>query len=437
MSSRMRRLTVRVAVLAVLGLAVNALPAQASNIHAEPGVSTDEIKIGITIPMSGIAAPGYNKIAPAAQAYLDYVNAHGGVYGRRVSLLVADDRYSPTLAVAKTTKLIFQDKVFAIAGALGTANHLAVLNSVRLGARGIPDLFVNTGYSGFDNPAKYPTTFTYLPSYVMEAKIIGSYLAKNFAGKKIGLIYQDDDFGRNAEVGFKTAGTSFAVSKGYASGSQSSPGLAAQVGAMQAAGAEVVVMFGVTSATAVALITAGKMGYKPTKWIIGSVGGDSTTLKALNVPAAVLAGATGASFLPSPTDSSDPYISFFKGINEKYNKGREKTWDNNSLVGMNMAMILVQALRAAGKKLTRKALVNALIMKGKTFAQAGLVPLGYSKTSHAGYTGYWFGTYDSNGDLQPDGGKYTPFVTDSGSGAVTTSNYKRPALPARGLPTNK
>jgi branched-chain amino acid transport system substrate-binding protein len=437
MSSKMRRLTIRVAALAVLGLAISALPAQATSVHAEAGVSANEIKIGITIPMSGIAAPGYNKIAPAAQAYLDYVNAHGGVFGRRVSLLVADDRYSPTTAVSKTNKLILQDKVFAIAGALGTANHLAVLNSVRLGVRGVPDLFVNTGYSGFDNPAKYPTTFTYLPSYVMEAKIIGNYLAKNYAGKKIGLIYQDDDFGRNAEVGFKTAGTTFVVSKGYASGSQSSPGLASQVGAMQAAGADVVVMFGVTSATAVALITAGKMGFKPTKWIIGSVGGDSTTLKALGVPTAVLAGATGASFLPSPTDATDPYIAFFKGINDTYNKGRDPTWDNNALVGMNMAMILVQALRAGGKKPTRKSVINALITKGKSFAQAGLVPLGYSKTSHAGYTGYWFGTYDMNGDLQPDGGKYTPYVTDSGSGAVTSSNYKRPALPANGLPTNK
>ncbi len=437
MSSRMRRLTGSVAALTVIGLALSALPAQATKVHSEAGVSTDEIKIGVTIPMSGIAAPGYNKIAPAAQAYLDYVNAHGGVFGRRVMLKVEDDRYSPTLAVSKTNKLILQDKVFAIAGALGTANHLAVLNSVRLGARGIPDLFVNTGYSGFDNPVKYPTTFTYLPSYVMEAKIIGTYLANNYPGKKIGLIYQDDDFGRNAQTGFKTAGTTFVVSKGYASGSQSSPGLAAQVGAMQAAGAEVVVMFGVSSATAVALITAGKMGFKPLKWIIGSVGGDPTTLKALGVPAAILAGSTGASFLPSPTDSTDPYVSFFKGINENYNKGRDTTWDNNALVGMNMAMILVQALRAAGKKPTRNAVVAALIAKGKTFVQAGLVPLGYSKTSHAGYTGYWFGTYDTNGDLKPDGGKYTTFVTDSGSGGVTTSNYKRPALPANGLPTNK
>jgi branched-chain amino acid transport system substrate-binding protein len=179
------------------------------------------------------------------------------------------------------------------------------------------------------------------------------------------------------------------------------------------------------------------LGFKPTKWIIGSVGGDSTTLKALGVPAAVLAGSTGASFLPSPTDMTDPYIAFFKKINDTYNKGRDPTWDNNALVGMNMAMILVQALRAAGKNPTRKAVVNALITKGKTFAQAGLVPLGYSKTSHAGYTGYWFGTYNATGDLLPDGGKYTPYVTDSGSGPVTTSNYKRPALPANGLPTNK
>ena len=430
--ARSRRATLVVAAVAT-GLALASLPANAA-LRTETGVTDSTVTFGITVPMSGIAAPGYNKVAPAAQAYLDYVNDNGGVNGRKIYLKVEDDRYAPATAVSKTNKLILQDKVFGLSGSLGTANHLAVLKSANLAKRGVPDLFVNTGYSGFDNPTKYPTTFTYLPSYIMEAKILGKYLASKYAGKKLALLYQDDDFGRDALAGFKIAGTTFTVSKGYASGSQSSPGLGAQIGAFQAAGAEVVVLFGVSSATGVALAIAAKLGYKA-QWILGSVGGDATTLKALGVPTVLLAGAQGASFLPSTGDDKDPYVTKFKEINDKYNKGRDKTWDNNIFVGMNMGMTLVNAVKAAGKDLTRKGLIAAIEAKGSTFQTAGLSPLGYSKSSHAGYTGYWYGTYDANGVLQPEGGKYSVWTTDSKTGDVVASTFTRPAMPANAIPT--
>ena len=432
--TRTPRLIAAVATVAVAGLALATVPAQAT-LRNEVGVTDSSVTFGITVPMSGIAAPGYNKVAPAAQGYLDYINDNGGVFGRKVILKVEDDRYAPATAVSKTNKLILKDKVFGLAGSLGTATHLAVLKSINPGKRGVPDLFVSTGYSGFDNPKKYPTTFTYLPSYVMEGKIVGKLLASKFPGKKIAILYQDDDYGRDGLAGFKSAGTTFVSSKGYASGSQSSPGLGAQLTAFKAAGAEVVVLFGVTSANGIAIATAAKLGFAP-QWILGSVGGDATTLKTLGIPAALLNGAMGASFLPSTSDDKDPYVAKFKEINEKYNKGKDKTWDNNILVGMNMGMTLVTALRAAGKNLTRAGLVKALEAKGSTFATAGLVPLGYSATSHAGYTGYWFGAYDAAGNLVPDGGKYTIYTTDSGSGAVVTSTYVRPAMPANAIPNN-
>jgi branched-chain amino acid transport system substrate-binding protein len=109
-------------------------------------------------------------------------------------------------------------------------------------------------------------------------------------------------------------------------------------------------------------------------------------------------------------------------------------FDNNVLVGMNSAFVTVQAIQAAGKNPTRKSLLAAIDSKGSTFASAALIPLNYSKTSHVGYNGYWFGKYSPTGDLKPDGGKYTVYTTDSGSGAVVKSTYKRPAMPAKGLP---
>ena len=94
----------------------------------------------------------------------------------------------------------------------------------------------------------------------------------------------------------------------------------------------------------------------------------------------------------------------------------------------------MQAIHADGKNLTRKRLINAIETQGSTFASQFLTPLGYSRTSHVGATGYWIGTYGPTGALTADGGKYTVFTTDSGNGAVVESTYKRPAMPAKGLP---
>jgi len=422
-----RKLMTVSAVLAVASLAVTAVPAQA----AEVGVSSTEIKFGMTLPMTGTASPGYNKIPAAVKAYFDYVNANGGINGRKLTLVVKDDQYVPTQAVAKTNELILKDKVMALLAPLGTANNKAVASVVNPGRRGIPVLFVNTGYSGFADKKKYPTTFSVLPSYIMEAKIMSEYIKDNFDGKKLGLIYQEDDFGDDALAGFKQAGLSFAVKVPYASGSQSGTTAAGWVQKLQAGGAEVVVLFGVSSATAAALGTAAVMKYAP-QWILGSVGGDATTIKAAGVPAGVLYNAVGASFAPATTDTADEYVKLFQDIYLKANP--TQAFDNNVMIGMNTAFLTAQAIQAAGKNPTRKSLIAAIEKSGSTFASAALVPLNYSSTSHIGYNGYWFGKYSPTGDLKPAGGVYTVYTTDSADGAVVKSTYKRAAMPAKGLP---
>ncbi len=422
-----RKLITVSAVLAVASLAVTAVPAQA----AEVGVSSTEIKLGMTLPMTGSASPGYNKIPAAVKAYFDYVNANGGINGRKLTLIAKDDEYVPTKAVAKTNELILKDKVMALLAPLGTANNKAVASVVNPGRRGIPVLFVNTGFSGFADKKKYPTTFSVLPSYIMEAKIMSEYIKDNFDGKKLGLIYQDDDFGDDALAGFKQAGVNFAVKVPYASGSQSGTTAAGWIQKLQAGGAEVVILFGVSSATAAALGTAAVMKYAP-QWILGSVGGDATTIKAAGVPAGVLYNAVGASFAPATTDTNDEYVKLFQDIYLKANP--TQTFDNNVMIGMNSAFLTAQAIQAAGKNPTRKSLIAAIEKSGSTFASAALVPLNYSTTSHIGYNGYWFGKYSPTGDLKPAGGVYTVYTTDSGTGAVVKSTYKRPAMPAKGLP---
>jgi hypothetical protein len=122
-------------------------------------------------------------------------------------------------------------------------------------------------------------------------------------------------------------------------------------------------------------------------------------------------------------------------INAKYNKG--VSFDNTVLQGMNSAMLTVQALRAAGKNLTRAGVMKAIESKGASFASAGLVPLNYSATSRVGYNGYWFGQLNEKGELKPYGGKLAVFTTDSSSTeAPTASTYVRKTVPKNGVPTN-
>ena len=432
------------ALLAIAALTVSTVPAQAfSPRSADPGITATSIKLGITLPMDGFAAPGYNKIPGAMKAYFDYVNAAGGVNGRKISLVVKDDKYNQQTAVANANELILRDKVFALVGTLGTASTKAISDKAQLTKRGVPSLFVNTGFSAFanptasdirNNPRAYATTFSILPSYVMEAKIMARYLKDKFPGKKLALIYQDDDFGKDALAGFKTAGLTFDTVIGYAPPSlgvaSTGPGW---ISTLKAAAPDVTVMFGVTTATTVLLgaaFTGGWVG--KTQFVIGSVGGDATTIASRNRGlVALLNGAKGFSFAPAPTDTSDEYIKLFQSI---YSAAEPKeTFDNNVVAGMSNAFLAVQAIKAAGANLTRKGLINAIETKGATLASPFLTPLGYSKTSHVGAQGYWIGTYGPTGALTADGGKYTVYTTDSGSGPVVESTYKRPAMPAKGL----
>jgi len=164
-----------VAILAVGALSFTAIPAQA----ADPGVTDTEITLGMQLPQTGAASPGYNKVDDAMRAYFDYVNSKGGVYGRKITLVAKDDKYSAGLTISTASSLINESNVFAMVGSVGTQTHSAVIKD--LNRRGIPDLFVNSGNSAFyTNPSKYPTTFAGLGTYVVEAKILGKYIKATY-----------------------------------------------------------------------------------------------------------------------------------------------------------------------------------------------------------------------------------------------------------------
>ena len=148
-----------------------------------PGITATTITIGSHQPLTGPAAPGYSEIAPASAAYFAYVNANGGVYGRKINYKYLDDGYNPTTTASVVRQLVLQDNVYAIFNGLGTPTHLAVESF--LNAQKVPDVFVASGCDCWDQPTADPETFGWQLDYIREGKILGQYVAKHFAGKKI------------------------------------------------------------------------------------------------------------------------------------------------------------------------------------------------------------------------------------------------------------
>ncbi len=429
----MKRATLASAIVATSAMVLSIVPAQADS----TGVTATSIKLGVSTPLTGSAGLVYGKVPGAMRAYFDYINANGGVNGRKISLVIRDDKYLPTLAATQTTNLILKDKVFALVGALGTATHSKAYTAAALAKNNVPDLFINTGFSGFANKTKYPTTFMVLPTYNMEAKVMAKVIKDNFPGQATFMIAQDDEFGADGVAGFTTAGHKFTATPTlYPQGTMTA---ARAEGALTALGAvpgkPVLVLFGTTDVTATILKAAEKLELtKKFTFLAGSVGADANTLLALGVKPTTIDGVISASFLPDAKDLTDPYVKQFIDINTRYNKG--VTFDNYVLAGMNSAMLTVQALRAAGKNLTRAGLMSAIEAKGSKFASAGLVPLGYSATSRVGYNGYWVSQLNAQGEGKPYGGKLVIYTTDSGAGAVEISTFVRPTMPKNGIPTN-
>jgi ABC-type branched-subunit amino acid transport system substrate-binding protein len=399
-----------------------------------PGVTATSVTFGTHQPLTGPAAPGYSEIAAASQAYFNYVNAHGGVYGRKIHLIIKDDAYNPTNTVNVVHQLVLQSKVFGIFEGLGTPTHTKVVGF--LNASKIPDLFVATGCPCWDKGSTQPETFGWLPNYTIEGKILGQYIKQHFAGQKIGVLYQDDDFGQGGLAGIKDE----VPSSDIVSTQPYQPGvttLAPQITALKSSGAKVLVDFTVPIYTAIGQLTSFTLGWKP-QLVISSVGIDPTTVgKLLAVVSKGKASGTGLiegaitdGYLPSSSDTSNPWIKLFMKVHQQYDASAP--FDGNVEYGMASAYTLVQALEANGKNLTRQSIVQTIDSQGSKWTGPGLVPYRYSSTDHGGSAGVQMG--------KVQGGKIVlsgqPLTTDpTPTGPITPYTGTQPAPPASGIPS--
>jgi ABC-type branched-subunit amino acid transport system substrate-binding protein len=413
------------------------------NQASAPGVTASSVTIGSTQPLTGPAAAGYSEIAPAANAYFKYVNAHGGVFGRSIKFTYLDDGYNPTITATQTKKLVLQDGVFAIFGALGTPTHLAVVNS--LNSEKIPDLFVASGCNCWNNVAQYPETFGWQPDYTIEGKILGQYVAQHFAGKKVGFFAQgpNDEFGTDGVVGATDVLKGGAVNlvttpQYYTPTAAGAMAVGTAIAKLQAQGVQVIVSFSIPTFTAVAEASAAQLHYKP-QFVVSNVGTDPPTLTAIlasgalgpKIPAALITGTISDIYTPAESDSTNPWISLFQGIKNTY--APSLPWDGNVLYGFAEGYTFVQALKAAGQNPTRAGIVSA-IQNGHWTDGPGLTPYGYSSSDHLGLTGVQIVQIGATGIETSIGPVQT--TDDSASGPITTYSGTPATPPASGIPSD-
>ncbi len=199
------------------------------------------------------------------------------MFGRKIHLIIKDDAYNPTNTVNVVHQLVLQDNVFGIFEGLGTPTHTKVVGF--LNASKVPDMFVASGCPCWDNGTATPYTFGWQPNYTIEGKILGQYIKQHFAGKKIGVLYQDDDFGKGGLAGIQdeVPASVIVAKQPYQSGVTT---LAPQVTAIKSANAQVMVDFTVPIYTAIAQLTSFTLGYKP-QLVVSNVGIDPTTVGGL------------------------------------------------------------------------------------------------------------------------------------------------------------
>ena len=253
-------------------------------------------------------------------------------------------------------ELVQEDEVFAILNGLGTPTHTAVLDY--LNQNEVPDLFVASGSTSWNEPEKYPYTFGFNADYTVEGAALAQYALDEHPGKTVCLLGQDDDFGdeliEGAEIALGEDGLTHV--ERY---SVSNQDVTAQIGAMKAAGCEINLLATINGFTALAIGTAAQLGWFPL-WFSSSSGADYPTLVGYlgeDVGPKLLQGFTGTNYLPALGGDSD-WVSLFRQINEEYNDGAPLT--GNTIYGMSVAYLFAEALEAAGENPTRQSLIEAI-----------------------------------------------------------------------------
>ena len=317
-----------------------------------PGVTDTEIKIGNTGPYSGPAS-SYSSVPKSQVAYWQMINDQGGINGRKVNFISYDDAYSPPKTVEMVRKLVEEDQVLLVGSPLGTPTNSAIWHYMN--QKKVPQLFVATGATKWDDPKDHPWTIGWQPNYQIEGRIYASYILQNKPDGKIGVLYQDDDFGKDYVKGLTDGlGDKAASIVVKASYETTDPTVDSQVVDMQARGVDVFVNTAIPKFAAQAIRKAAEIEWKPLH-ILSSIGSSiGTTLK----PAGLehCRGIVTDLYLKDSTDpkwQDDPGFKGWSSFMDKYLPGADKS-DGGYIAGSQLAATLVQVLKQCGDELTRE-----------------------------------------------------------------------------------
>jgi branched-chain amino acid transport system substrate-binding protein len=337
---------------------------------ADPGITDKTIKLGGSYPFSGPAS-AYGTIGEGAKAYFKFLNAKGGVNGRKIDFITLDDGYEPPKALQNARRLVQQEKVFAMFNTLGTPNNLAIWDF--LNEQKVPQLFVATGASAWGSDIKaHPYTIGWQPNYVTEAKVYAEYLKKNKPNAKVAVLYQNDGFGKDLFNGFKQgiAGSDIKVVR-QESYNVTDPTVAAQVGRLARSGADTFLNITTPKFGAQAIATVAKSGWKPLH-ILNNVAADKNlVLKPVGLENAKDIVST-AYFKDPQGDqwADDPAVQEYKDALKKY-APKSDPEDAFNMYGWTVATTMAKALEQM-KEPTRDSLMEAV--RNMDLEQGTLLP---------------------------------------------------------------
>jgi branched-chain amino acid transport system substrate-binding protein len=337
----------------VIGLLVRANPAAAEKKY-DPGATDNEIKIGNIMPYSGpLSAYALNGRAEAA--YFNKVNSEGGINGRKIKFISYDDAFSPSKTVEQARRLVESDEVLLVFNSLGTPTNNAIRQYMNL--KKVPQLFVATGATQFGDFKSFPWTIGWQPTYQTEGRIYAKYILQNLPQGKIGILYQNDDSGRDYVKGLRDGLGAEAAKRMIVAELPYDPSettVESQVVTLKTSGADIFFNEATPKFAAQAIRKAAEIGWRPTQFLASISNSVGSVLKPAGLENAK--GIMSANFLKDPTDPTwkdDPAIKEWLTFMAKYFPEGDKT-STFSVYGYLLAQTLVQVLKQCGDELTRE-----------------------------------------------------------------------------------
>ncbi|MBE3110081.1 MAG: ABC transporter substrate-binding protein, partial [Acidobacteria bacterium] len=281
------------------------------------GVSDTEIKLGAHFPLSQNPAAAYAPVAYGIRAYFDFVNDHGGIYGRKINYIIGDDHYNPSDTVEVVRRLVENDKVFAMIAGLGEETHTAVWKYLE--ENGVPDMFPSSGLSKWSDPV-VKSRFASNPDYITEGRVLGEYIVKTYPGKKVGFLLQNDEMGQEGEKGLRQAIEGSDVEIAAVERYESIQGdVSAQVSRLKSADVDVIAAYTIPPQGASMVRTAREVLNWDVPFVLTGV--DSSDLFIGLAGVENTEGIVSATFGPQISDTDQLGVRQHTAILEKYGRG--------------------------------------------------------------------------------------------------------------------